>query len=1030
MRLVYALCLFGLALAVSAEAGATETSCADCTDVIVDTDEGTWLNLDVSPDGDRIAFDFLGDIFVMPASGGEARALTSGSAWDMQPRFGPGGREIAFISDQGGADNLWVMALQDGTLRQASHESRDFVSSPVWHPDGEHIAVRKQPSDRSVLGSGEIWVYPRLGGDGRKIVDHPKYRKDLGEPAYSADGRYLYFSEDTTPPFFVAKYAGEQIYEIKKLELGTGRIANAVGRAIRPTPSPDGKMLAFVRRDGARSNLLVKDLRSGAERVLYADLDADLQGLWGYQGVYPAMAWTPDGQAVVFWAGGKIRRADAHGGDVTVIPFRVRQTHRVTTAPRFSVAPFSEHFDVRMLRSIDVSPDGKHVVYEALGRVYLRSLADGSSNPLPAEADTFQFHPSFSPDGKAVVFAAWNDRRLGAIRVFDLAARKARTVTSEPGRYVEPRFDPTGKAIVFRRVQAGPLTGPDESQEAGIFTLALDGRAAERVTRSGVSPQFGPDGERLYFSSPNGRPRHNGYSLASVSLDGSDLRVHVASNRATAYRISPDGMRIAVKAGFHLYVMPLQEVSEPVSLGEDCQASTCRRITRHGAEEFAWAGNDRLYWTLGPDLYRYDAEAEAPSPQDPTPIGFSERSSAPQGKLALVGGKVITMEGGEIIPRGAVLIGDNRILRVGAAGSFPIPDDARILDTTGKTIIPGLVDVHWHGRLSDDSIMPQRNWNLLATLAFGVTTIHDPSHDTGEIFAAAERVKAGRVIGPRIFATGSILYGYGSARRAMIDSPDDARGHLIRLKSAGAFTAKSYSQPRRDQRQFVIAAARELDMRVVLESPGTFGPIMSAVLDGHTGIEHALPVKNIYDDVLQFWSGTDVAYTPTLTAAYSGLYGKRYWSRQSDVTAHPLLRRYVPRSILEKDEAALDAQTGGIDGHIASARIVKRLYDKGVSIQMGSHGEREGLGAHWEMWSLVQGGMTPLEALQVSTINGAKYLGLDEHIGSLKPGKLADIAVLNSDPSRDIRHSDDIQYVIVNGRLYDVFSIGAGPDPG
>ena len=348
-----------------------------------------------------------------------------------------------------------------------------------------------------------------------------------------------------------------------------------------------------------------------------------------------------------------------------------------------------------------------------------------------------------------------------------------------------------------------------------------------------------------------------------------------------------------------------------------------------------------------------------------------------------------------------------------------IPGDAKVIDVAGKTIMPGIVDVHWHGAMGADQITPQQSWVNYAALAFGVTTLHDPSNDTAEIFAASELEKAGMIVGPRIFSTGTILYGAKAPFKADINSFDDALGHLRRMQAAGAFSVKSYNQPRRDQRQQVIEAARQLGMMVVPEGGSLFEHNMTMLVDGHTGVEHSIPVANAYEDVMQLWSKTRTGYTPTLIVGYGGLWGEQYWYAKTNVWEDQRLLTFVPRRIVDARARRPMVAPDDEWNHISNARIAKRLLDRGVSVQLGAHGQREGLGAHWELWMFTQGGMTPMEALRCATLNGARYLALDKDIGSLEAGKLADLIVLDGNPLEDIRNSESVRYTVVNGRIFD-----------
>ena len=337
--------------------------------------------------------------------------------------------------------------------------------------------------------------------------------------------------------------------------------------------------------------------------------------------------------------------------------------------------------------------------------------------------------------------------------------------------------------------------------------------------------------------------------------------------------------------------------------------------------------------------------------------------------------------------------------------------------------MPGIIDVHWHGPQASDGITPQQNWENYSSLTFGVTTIHDPSNRTASIFAAKELQLAGMITAPRIFSTGRVLYGAATATTVNINSLDDARSHLRRLKAVGAESVKSYNQPRRDQRQQILAAARELGINVFAEGGALFQTNMGMIADGHSGIEHSLVVANAYDDVVQLWSQSRVGYTPTLVVAYGGLMGEYYWYQQSNVYDHRRLLAFVPRETVDPRARRRIMAPDNEFNHIAIARQVDKLNRAGVSVQLGAHGQREGLGAHWEIWMFVQGGMTPHRALTAATLNGARYLGMDKHLGSLEPGKLADLIVLDQDPLENIRNTEHISRVMVNGRLYDAWTM-------
>ena len=1011
-------------------------------EVRIAVDEGSWMNVDVSPDGRTIAFDLLGDIYTMPIAGGTPTRIADGLAFEHQPRFSPDGRRIAFTSDRGGGDNIWVMNVDGSDKRQVTKEDFRLLNQPTWSPDGRFIAAKKHFTTGRSLGTGEVWLYHVSGGGGVQLVKRASevLQKELGEPTYAPDGKAIYYTRNVSPgPIFeYAQNSRTALFDIERYDIGTGEVTTAVsgvGGSVRPAPSRDGKRIAFVRRDNNVSKLWVKDFATGAERIVYGPLDRDVQETWAVTGVYPNIAWTPGDEGIVFWAGGKLRRVPANGGAASVIPFRIDDTRVVAESlhPQIEVAP--DRFTTKMPRWASVSPDGRNVVFETLGKLWIKPVAGGAPKRLTSGDEGFELFPSWSHDGRQIVFVGWTDAGLGQVRTVAATGGKPRNVTTVAGHYYRPRFSPDGKTIVFEQRAGGGLTSSRGNPGEGAYRVAATGGAPVRIAKDAASPQFGRDSDRVFLMVNEKDKRQ----LVSTDLTGGERRVHASGELVNDYQVSPAGDYVAFRQNYEAFVMPLLPGTQSVDTDAKGGPLPVTRVSADGADFINWSNDGRtIHWSAGPTFYSAelarlfrDAPAGEDAPKFAAPrsgisLTMEFAADKPTGTVALTGARVVTMAGvdGGIIDNATIVIRGDRIVAVGPSASVSVPAGATRVDVTGKTIIPGLVDAHAHGAQGEDELVPQQNWDAMANLALGTTTVHDPSSRSAEIFPAAEMQRAGKLLAPRTFSTGEIVYGAKAPDvYAQIDSYEDALAVVRRLKAQGAHSVKNYNQPRREQRQMVVAAAQAENMEVVPEGGSLFTLDVTHVQDGNSTVEHNVPLEHFYDDLVSLWSQTRVGYTPTLVVAYGGPAGDPYWRAHSDVWRHPLLSRHAPPALLAAQNARREIapEEDYVDG--ATAREAKKLADKGIPVAIGAHGQQPGLGAHWELWSFVRGGFSPIEALRAGTIAAATSLGYAKDVGSLEVGKLADLVVLDADPTADIRNSDKVSQVMLGGRLYDAATL-------
>jgi len=887
------------------------------------------------------------------------------------------------------------------------------------------------------LGAGEMWQYHLAGSAGIQLTERKNDQQDVNEPSVSPDGKYLYYSEDMYPGgnFQYNKDPNKQIYVIKQYDLESGEtntISGGPGGAARPQVSRDGKMLAFVKRVRTKTVLYIHDLATGEEWPVYDTLSKDQQEAWAIFGVYPGFSWMPGNKELVIWSEGKIKKINVENLEVTEIPFSVSNSIQIAEAHHAEQNVFSETFNPKVIRQAVTSPDGKTLVFHAIGYLWKKNLPNGKPQRLTKGTD-FEYEPAFSANGKEIVYVTWDDNNKGSIKKTGISGGNPTDLISEKGIYRSPSFSNNGKFIVFTKESGNGDLGQTFTKEPGIYMMNTDGKDLQKINKQGDFPVFNKDDSRIIFQTGGTFFGSLTKSLKSIDLNGNDERTHFNSKYANRMVPSPDNKWIVFTNLHKAYVAPFVTTGKPVDLDAKTKTFPVTQIAKDAGMNLHWSNNSKnIHWTLGEEYFtnkvsnRFTYLENSPDSipeitETGLKIGLETKTDVPSGAIAFTNARILTMDGESILESGTILIKENMIAALGTSAEVQVPNNAKVYDMAGKTIMPGIVDVHAHVGAFREGLTPKKHWPAYANLAFGVTTAHDPSALSETIFGISEMIKTGEMVGPRLFSTGMILYGAEGDFKAEINSLEDARSALRRTKAFGANSVKSYNQPRREQRQQVMQAAKELNMNVVPEGGSTFFHNMSMIMDGHTGIEHNIPVAPVYKDIYTLWGNSQTGYTPTLIVNYGGINGEYYFYEKSNVWENEKLLNFMPRHVVDSRSRhrTMVPEEEYQHGPILVSETAKALSDIGVKVNLGAHGQLQGLGAHWELWLLQMGGMSNMEALQAATINGAEYLGMGKEIGSLKVGKLADLIVLDKNPLEDIRNSESVIYTMINGRLYD-----------
>jgi imidazolonepropionase-like amidohydrolase/Tol biopolymer transport system component len=1007
------------------------------------TDEGTWISLDVSPDGKTVIFDLLGQLYTIPFAGGQATQITRGMAFHSQPRFSPDGSHITFVGDESGAENVWIADASGANAHQVSNDRQADFASPVFLQGGKTTLVSRR-STIPTNAAFELYQYDIDGGTGIRVTrgeEGPnEARFDAMGPVPSPDGKYVYYAKRSAnfnfTPTFLNIIPKSQIVRHDRFSGEDVTTTETTGSAFRPQISPDGTQLVFGTRYKAQTALKIVDMRTGEERWFKYPVQHDDQeseyGSAFHRDILPGYAFTPDGKELVAAYGGKIYRINVKSGMDTLIPFTVQVSQGI--GPELTVPFRVEDGPVRWrkFQGASLSPEGKRLAFSAATHLYVMNI-DGAPRRLTHRID-HEYQPTWSPDGRWIAYVTWSTEG-GQIWKVRAEGGEPTQLTRVPAYYRDLAWTPDGKTIVgMRGPRQWQLNKPDEFAGTGrqmldLVAVAAQGGEAKTIgyANNGARPHFvtsQPD--RVYLFTSDG--------LISTNFDGTDKRTvlkidlsgkesHTSPAEFDA-QISPDGKWIAARATGRVYLMPAPALGgDPLtvdlsSVGFSKTILPVRKLTGLVADSIGWSKDSTISFTVGASLFHESATAawEGTSAPQETRVALDFPRATPRGEVLLRGAKTITMRGDQVIEDADILIHDDRISKVGPRGSFNVPSDARVIDVSGLVIVPGFIDMHPHWfNIRRDVLDPDNNWDFNANLAYGVTTGRDPQTMTFDTVAYQDLVEMGEATGPRAYSTGP-----GVFWSTDFQSYAETRDYLAAYKNYYHINyIKAYLTGNRQQRQWVAQASRELKLIPTTEGHSDTALDLTHIIDG-LGLEHSMPVWPLYKDVVQAMAQSKATYTPTLIVSYGGPLSEDYFYEHTDVQNDVKLRHFIPNHILDAQTHRRSTWSTDEDYVFKPLALEdKKLIDAGARVTIGSHGMLQGICYHWEMWLLASGGVGSMDVLRSATIRGAEGMGLAQDLGSIEEGKLADLVVLAKDPLQDIHNTNTIRYVMRGGRLYE-----------
>lgn len=982
-----------------------------------ETAEVTDPDVAISPDGRWLVFNILGHLFRVPVTGGTAEQLTFGPYYDADPVFSPDGGRVAFVSDRDGSEgNIFVLDLATGTITQVTREP--WAARPAWSPDGSAIAYLRVLRD--VPGvvplpwhslpetlTALVRRVPAAGGEPETVSDGPRL---IGSVFYLADGRLAWAAIDVEMNREIGSRATTSI-EVIESPGGTSTLRTIAGYAAPAVRSPaaDG---VYVRRfrpilpwhTQRPEDLLFVPLPDGPERFVAT--------LARPRGWAPRFAVTSDNRSLFLGEAGRLWKIEVASRVREPVPFRAQvklEIRNPTPPPKAVTAASLNQLRPRVILDPRISPEGRTLVFGAAGYLWRQRVDGRPARRLSADS-AFERDPAFSPDGRRLAFVRsryvvplWgaNDE----VRVLDLLTGETRTLASGYA-YARPSWSPDGERLVFMR-----LEGPYEQVAPAIVVAHLTSGRVEKLAEPGDSetrPHFSADGRVLYYTgTPPLRPALYRLSLAPNAKPEqlTQLERPLGLGRAL---VSPDGRWLAFSRNMELWVARLDR--HPVTERD------ARQVSPDGGDSFAFTPDgSALIYAAGPWVWLYPLEGGRRR-------GLRVRldfERAPAAPLLLRRVRVLDFGAGGFAPEGSLLVDDGRIRWIGSENGRELPAGTQVIDAGARFAIPGLFDMHMHGVFGDQA----------GFIAYGVTSVRDVGGRIGALGALADRSEMTGEPVPRQFFSGNLFYGarpaWASLWPLQIDDEEEARRYVRLWKERGVDLLKVYFPLSWPLQRAVANEAHRQGLPVVGHGSAGVEQVVKSVTLGYASLEHSLTPSRAYDDVIQLLAAATTHWDPTLSTRGNAL----LLSHQPERLTDPKLRHFTPKwHILELQTGDLAAGIGVDEARgrwVELLASIRSAHQRGVRLLVGTD-RFSGASLHWELEHFMEAGIPPIEVLRIATQEAARALGVEDLLGTLEPGKLADLVLLDANPLEDIRNTQRTWRVIKGGWVFDPEKLGAG----